>query len=46
MVKKQQMRQAPKSAHLLLPVRAKVLNDKLALSSDGTRPLTLPPTQP
>ena len=30
MVKKQQMRWAPKSAHLLLQVRAKVLNDELA----------------
>src|SRR5207302_1389314 len=29
MVKKQQMRWAPKSAHLLLQVRAKVLNDEL-----------------
>src|SRR5438477_2722134 len=29
MVKKQQMRWAPKSAHLLLQVRAKVLNHKL-----------------
>ncbi len=30
MVKKQQMRWAPKSAHLLLQVRAKVLNDEFA----------------
>jgi len=30
MVKKQQMRWAPKSAHLLLQVRAKVLNNDLA----------------
>jgi hypothetical protein len=30
MVKKQQMRWAPKSAHLLPQVRAKVLNDELA----------------
>ena len=30
MVKKQQMRWTPKSAHLLLQVRAKVLNDELA----------------
>src|SRR6266571_2669648 len=30
MVKKQQMRWAPKSAHLLLQVRAKLLNDELA----------------
>ena len=30
MVKKQQMRWAPKSAHLLLQVRAKVLNNELA----------------
>ena len=30
MVKKQQMRWAPKSAHLLLQVRARVLNDELA----------------
>jgi len=30
MVKKQQMRWAPKSAHLLLQVRAKVLNGELA----------------
>ena len=30
MVKKQQMRWAPKSAHLLLQVRAKVLNEELA----------------
>jgi len=30
MVKKRQMRWAPKSAHLLLQVRAKVLNDELA----------------
>ena len=29
-VKKQQMRWAPKSAHLLLPVRARVLNEELA----------------
>ena len=30
MVKKQQMRWAPKSAHLLLQLRARVLNDELA----------------
>ena len=30
MVKKQQMGWAPKSAHLLLQVRARVLNDELA----------------
>ena len=30
MVKKQQMRWTPKSAHLLLQVRTKVLNDELA----------------
>ena len=30
MVMKQQMRWAPKSAHLLLRVRAKILNDELA----------------
>jgi hypothetical protein len=30
MVKKQQMRWAPKTAHLLLQVRARVLNDELA----------------
>ena len=45
MVKKQQMRWAPKSAHLLLQVRAKVLNDELADVFQRWYPAFVTPTE-
>jgi hypothetical protein len=45
MVKKQQMRWAPKSAHLLLQVRARVLNDELAQVFQGWYPALDVPTE-
>ncbi len=47
MVKKQQMRWAPKSPHLLLQVRANVLNDELAdVFRRWYPPSPFPPSQP
>src|ERR1700680_4312312 len=45
MVKKQQMRWAPKSAHLLLQVRAKVLNDQLPQVFQRWYPAFVVPTE-
>ena len=45
MVKKQQMRWAPKSAHLLLQVRTKVLNDDLAAAFQRWYPRFVAPTE-
>ena len=45
MVKKQQMRWAPKSAHLLLQVRAKVLNDEFAEVFQRWSPAFLVPAE-
>ena len=45
MVKKQQMRWAPKSAHLLLQVRAKVLNDELAPAFQRWYPAFVTPSE-
>ena len=45
MVKKQQMRWAPKSAHLLLQVRAKVLNGDLAQVFQRWYPAFVTPTE-
>ena len=45
MVKKQQMRWAPKSAHLLLQVRAKVLNGELAEVFQRWYPAFIVPTE-
>ena len=45
MVKKQQMRWAPKSAHLLLQVRARVLNDELAQVFQRWYPAFVAPTE-
>jgi len=45
MVKKQQMRWAPKSAHLLLQVRAKVLNGELAEVVQRWYPAFIVPTE-
>jgi hypothetical protein len=45
MVKKQQTRWAPKSAHLLLQVRARVLNDELAVVFQRWCPAFEAPTE-
>jgi hypothetical protein len=45
MVKKQQMRWAPKAAHLLLQVRTKVLNDDLADAFRRWYPSFVAPTE-
>src|SRR5438270_2691474 len=45
MVKKQQMRWAPKSAHLLLQVRARVLNDEFAEVFQCWYPAFVVPTE-
>jgi hypothetical protein len=46
MVKKQQMRWAPKGAHLLLQVRTKVLNDDLADAFQRWYPRFVAPAEP
>jgi len=45
MVKKQQMRWAPKSAHLLLQVRTKVLNQDLAGAFQRWYPMFVAPIE-
>ena len=45
MVKNQQMRWAPKSAHLLLQVRARVLNDELAPAFQRWYPAFVTPSE-